>query len=103
MVTHWNSSFLAWSRLLYLKNWIKILLNTLTSNNDPDSQKDEKILKEIMITDEEWRLIRKLLTQFSETTDILGGSNYVTNGINVPKLFEIMKSLKSQISFDSND
>src|SRR2546430_13368382 len=40
VTTRWNSSYLAWSRLIYLKGWIKILLNTLSSNMDLDSRKD---------------------------------------------------------------
>ncbi|EXX72013.1 hypothetical protein RirG_073290 [Rhizophagus irregularis DAOM 197198w] len=37
--TRWNSSYLAWQRLLKLKNHIIMLINTLTTKNDLDSKK----------------------------------------------------------------
>ncbi|GBC33124.2 zinc finger BED domain-containing protein 4-like [Rhizophagus irregularis DAOM 181602=DAOM 197198] len=58
--TRWNSSYLAWVHLLYLKGWIKILFNVLLCNMDLDSKKDAKRLKQIMITDDEWDLITDL-------------------------------------------
>ncbi|PKC50415.1 hypothetical protein RhiirA1_486419, partial [Rhizophagus irregularis] len=30
VATRWNSSYLAWSHLIYLKEWIKLLSNTLS-------------------------------------------------------------------------
>ncbi len=105
MATRWNSSYLAWSRLIYLKGWIKILYNTLSSNTDLDSKKDAKRLKQIMISDHEWDLIADLtevLSTFADATEDLGGSSYVTNSMCTPMLVEIIKTLGVE-SVNSSD
>ena len=92
MSTRWNSSYLAWVRLLYLKGWIKILLNVLSYNTDLDSKRDAKRLKQIMITNDEWDLIADLtevLSVFADVTEDLGGSKYVTNSMCTLMLMEI--------------
>lgn len=104
--TRWNSSFLAWKRLLYLKGWIKILLNTISNYTDQNSKKDAKRLKEIMINDDEWDLIMDLtevLSVFAEATEVLGGSNYITNSLYIPMLMEITKTLTTNLlSYDKD-
>ncbi|CAI2199000.1 19860_t:CDS:2, partial [Funneliformis geosporum] len=62
--------------------------------NDRDSKKDYKRLSTIMLTTEEWDLIRDLLpilNPFAEATEILGGSNYCTHSIMIPILIDIKK------------
>ena len=105
MSTRWNSSYLAWVRLLYLKGWIKILLNVLSCNTDLDSKRDAKRLKQIMITDDEWDLIADLtevLSVFADATEDLGGSKYVTNSMCTPMLMEIIKVVKPNSSYNQD-
>ncbi|RIB24794.1 hypothetical protein C2G38_2069174 [Gigaspora rosea] len=40
ILTHWNSSFLAWERLLLIKDAINIVLATLTVSNALEAWKD---------------------------------------------------------------
>ena len=89
IATRWNSSYLAWSRLIYLKEWIKILFNTLSIDPDPNSKKDAKRLKEIMISDDEWDLLidlKEILSLFAEATTELEGSKYITNSLRIRML-----------------
>ncbi|CAI2186287.1 18095_t:CDS:2 [Funneliformis geosporum] len=101
--TRWNSSYLAWVRLLYLKEWIILLLNILSCNTDVDSKKNAQRLKQIMIADNEWDLITDLtevLSTFADATEDLGGSKYVTNCMRTPMLMEIIKTLTTESSYD---
>lgn len=89
-----------------MKEWIKILLNTLLIESDPDSKKDGKRLKEIMISDHEWDLLvdlKEILSLFAEATTELGGSKYVTNSLRVRILIEIIKTLTTNSSDNSID
>ncbi|CAB5369131.1 unnamed protein product [Rhizophagus irregularis] len=97
----WNSSYLAWNRLIKLKGYIKGLLNHLELESDPDSQKDAKRLRNIMITEDEWSLILDLtevLSHFADATDYLGGSKYCTYSSMNPTIIEIMKWIRPSSS-----
>ena len=75
--------------------------NTLLTNTDPDSKKDGKKLKSIMITDDEWDLLvdlTEVLSIFADATTELGGSNYVTSSLRVRMLIEIIKTLTTRSS-----
>ncbi|CAB5394103.1 unnamed protein product [Rhizophagus irregularis] len=77
--THWNSSYLAWKRLLKIKDLIDVLVSTLMI--DPNTRRDGKRLKDINLTDDEWQAMNKLvniLEDFAGATEYLGGSNYTT-------------------------
>jgi hypothetical protein len=92
---------LAWNRLLLLKNYINVVLNTLGTQFDQDSKKDYKTLQSIMLSSEEWDLLRDLkpvLRPFAEATDLLGGSNYCTFSIMNPILIQIKKQFASPTS-----
>jgi hypothetical protein len=96
-VTRWNSSYLAWQRLLLLRDAISVLNTKLARETDGDSKKDSKQLKKIMITTQEWDLIQNLvdvLEPFAEATDYLGGSSYCTHSIINPLIEQIKKELK---------
>ncbi|RIB12269.1 hypothetical protein C2G38_2201114 [Gigaspora rosea] len=95
--THWNSSYLAWCRLLELKEYICILEANLAENNNRDIKKDFQQLFKIMLTNDEWDLLRDLipvLGPFEEATRYLGSSNYATYSIISPLISEIIKILK---------
>ena len=84
-----------------MKEWIKLLSNTLLTNTDSDSKKDGKKLKSIMITDDEWDLLvdlTEILSIFADVTTELGGSNYVTSSLCVRMLIEIIKTLTTRSS-----
>jgi hypothetical protein len=103
--TCWNSFYLAWRRLLKLKKHINMLLNILNSKNDRESKKDYKNLQKIMLSEEEWNTIKKLipvLRPFAEATELLGGSTYCTHLMMIPILIDIKKKLtpKSRRSID---
>ena len=92
--TCWNSFYLAWNRLLLLKNHINVVLSSLATKFDRDSKKDYKTLHDIMLSSEEWDLLRDLrpiLRPFAEATDLLGGSNYCTFSMMNPVLIQIKK------------
>ena len=105
MATRWNSSYLAWSRLIDLKEWIKLLSNTLSTNTDADSKKDARRLKQILISDDEWNLLTDLtevLSLFADVTTELGGSKNVTNSLRVRMLLEIIKTIKPNLTEDQD-
>jgi len=84
-----------------LKEWIKLLSNTLLTNTDSNSKKDGKKLKSVMITDDEWDLLvdlTEVLSIFADVTTELGGSNYVTSSLRVRMLIEIIKTLTTRSS-----
>ena len=53
--TRWNSSYLAWKRLLELKVAIQWLANTLHLSYAKDDKDDGDYLKQIALTESEWR------------------------------------------------
>src|SRR5207248_10952301 len=96
VTTRWNSSYLAWQRLLRLKNYIHMLVNLLSTKSDPDSKRDYKKLRQIMLEEDEWDVIKDLipvLKPFAEATDYLGSNKYCTYSMIVPTLLVIIKRL----------
>ncbi len=79
--TRWNSSYLAWKRLIKIKDLIDVLASTMVIDSDPSTRRDGKRLKKINLTKDEWEAINKLiviLEDFAEATEYLGGSKYTT-------------------------
>lgn len=79
--TRWNSSYIAWKRLLQIKRAIKLMEATMSENSDYNIRKDAIRLKSLMITEEEWKVLEELtmlLAPFAEITELLGGSTYST-------------------------
>ena len=75
------------------------------TNSDQDSKKDYKTLQSIMLSPEEWDLLKELrpvLRPFAEATDLLGGSNYCTFSIMNPILIQIKKQFISPLSYNAN-
>jgi len=98
--TRWNSSYLAWTRLILIKEFILDLNATLELQSDADSKKDARRLKEIMLTKDEWKLIQDLLQvlgPIEEVTTFLGGSFYVTHSIMNRLIKQLMQKFTPDI------
>ena len=93
-----------------------MLINLLSTKTDLDSKRDYKRLKQIMLEEDEWDVIKDLipvLKPFAEATDYLGGNKYCTYSMMVPTLLVIIKRLKpltengeknaSEISFKNQE
>ena len=59
--TRWNSSYLAWIRLIQIKAYIELLITHLTTHENSDERKDGRRLREINLVDSEWDLLKDLL------------------------------------------
>ncbi|CAJ0857544.1 13323_t:CDS:2, partial [Entrophospora sp. SA101] len=102
--TRWNSSYLAWTRLIKIKEFISLLASSMESESDYDTRKDGKRLKKILLSDEEWELLKelvKILKPFEEATTYLGGSSYITFSMMYPLIQEIKTRLKNNIQSNS--
>ncbi|CAG8730445.1 9098_t:CDS:2 [Gigaspora rosea] len=53
--TRWNSTYLAWKRLLELKNAIFYLITILKISSEKDDKGDTDYLDRINLIDSEWR------------------------------------------------
>lgn len=94
--TRWNSSYLAWKRLLKIRNLIDVMASSLSIDSDAQARRDGKRLKKINLVDNEWEALKKLtniLEKFAEATEILGGSNYTTISLMYQALEVIKKEL----------
>lgn len=94
--TRWNSSYLAWKRLIKIKHLIDILASTMLIDPDPTTRRDGKRLKNINLTEDEWQEIGKLvkvLEDFAEATEYLGGSKYTTISLMYSVLAMISKKI----------
>lgn len=77
----------------------------MATNSDQDSKKDYKTLQSIILSSEEWDLLRDLrpiLKPFAEATDLLGASNYCTFSMINPVLIQIKKRFQPLTSHDVN-
>ncbi|CAG8739176.1 17314_t:CDS:2, partial [Gigaspora margarita] len=104
--TRWNSSYLAWCRLLELEKYIRILEVELTNDINPDSKKDSQYLTKIMLTNDEWGLLCNLipvLGPFEEATDtlVLKPTSLSTEEINIETIKDIFAEL--EICDDESD
>ncbi len=98
--TRWNSSYLAWRRLIKIKDLINILASTLMI--DPDTRRDGKRLKDINLTDDEWQAMGKLviiLEDFAGVTEYLGGSNYTT----ISLMYSLLAIISKKIIPENSD
>ncbi|CAG8547402.1 6801_t:CDS:2, partial [Scutellospora calospora] len=91
--TCWNSSYLAWTRLIQIKAYIELLITDLITHDKAEERKDGKLLKEINLTNSEWDLLKELLQvldPFEEATRYLGGSYYSTYSF----IYAVIEKLK---------
>ncbi|CAG8743551.1 31365_t:CDS:2, partial [Racocetra persica] len=75
VTTCWNSSYIAWKRLLQIKHAIKLMEVTMNADSDSNVRKDANRLKSMMITEDEWIVLKELtmlLAPFAEITELQG-------------------------------
>jgi len=99
--TRWNSSYLAWKRLIKIKDLVDILASTMLIDPDLSTRRDGKRLKNINLTENEWQEIGKLiiiLEDFAEATEYLGGSKYTT----ISLMYSVLAIINQKILPDDN-
>ncbi|CAB5330942.1 unnamed protein product [Rhizophagus irregularis] len=99
--TRWNSSYLAWKRLIKIKDLIDILASTMLIDPDLSTRCDGKRLKNINLTENEWQEISKLiiiLEDFAGATEYLGGSKYAT----ISLMYSVLAMIKQKILPDND-
>lgn len=97
--TRWNSTYLAWDRLLYLRDAIEELAAKLFRDRDSNVKKDGRQIKKINLSDDEWNFMESLVTllsPFEEATTLLGGSNYTTLSLMHPVISDLKAKFKDQ-------
>nr|CAG8580429.1 11696_t:CDS:2 [Entrophospora candida] len=96
--TCWNSSYLAWKCLIQIQDLITMMKVTLTyENQDADTKKDGRRLKEIDLSTDEWDTIKKLLKilePFAKATQYLGGGKYVSVSFIYPIIYDLKKQFQ---------
>ncbi|CAG8776484.1 20690_t:CDS:2, partial [Rhizophagus irregularis] len=100
--TCWNSSYYAWDRLFYLKDAIIQLQTDLYTSTNREDKKDGTKLKKIMLSEEEWELLDKLidlLSPFEGATRYFSGGTYVT----LSKMMLTIKEFTFDLATDSEN
>lgn len=100
--TRWGSKLASWKRLKKLKDPIKRVHATLALETDRDSKKDYQRLTNLMLNDNEWTLLNKLielLIPIESATEFLGGQKYSTLSL----IFPVIQTLKYEYTPDLYD
>ncbi|GBB90633.1 hypothetical protein RclHR1_17650003 [Rhizophagus clarus] len=95
--TRWNSSYLAWDRLIFLQYAVLQLSVNLSCSLISEEKTDGIRLKKIMIKDNEWELLDELcniLAPFEKATQDFSGNTYVTLSQMFPIITDLTNSLK---------
>lgn len=82
-----------------------LIVELINNENDIDAKKDGKQLEKIMLSSDEWELLKELvivLGPFEEATTYLGGEKYVTHSIMKPFIERIKNLLLSSNSSSSS-
>ncbi|CAB5363285.1 unnamed protein product [Rhizophagus irregularis] len=96
--TRWNSSYLAWDRLIFLQYAVLQLNINLSCSLIPEEKADGNRLKKYMLKDNEWELLDELcniLAPFEKATRDFSGNTYVTLSQMFPIITNLTNSLKS--------
>ncbi|PKC56482.1 hypothetical protein RhiirA1_500770 [Rhizophagus irregularis] len=94
----WNSSYLAWDRLIFLQYAVLQLNINLSCSLIPEEKADGNRLKKYMLKDNEWELLDELcniLAPFEKATRDFSGNTYVTLSQMFPIITNLTNSLKS--------
>lgn len=97
----WNSSYLAWDRLIYLQYAILQLNVNLSCSFTREEKADGAKLKKVILNDNEWELLDELcniLAPFEKATRDFSGSTYVT----LSKIVPIITNLTSSLELSNN-
>jgi hypothetical protein len=104
--TRWNSTYMAWNRLIYLKNAILDLIKDMEIDNDRDVKYDFKRLKKILLSNDEWSLIEELLLilkDFNDITSTLSGNSYATLSLVYPIMSHLINKIELQLQLHEED
>jgi hypothetical protein len=99
--TRWGSKLASWKRLKELKEPIKRLYAVLALEVDREAKKDYQRLTNLMLNDNEWNLLDKLielLIPIERATEFLGGQKYCTLSL----IFPTIQTLKFEYTPDPN-
>ncbi|CAG8522756.1 30982_t:CDS:2 [Gigaspora margarita] len=111
VATRWDSTYIVWVRILKLKSAIEVMQLTMSHSKDSIVKKDARRLKQIMLTPDEWQLMKdlvKILQSFADVTTMLEGSKYTTMSHMFPaisslkKLFNITYNAQININLDDS-
>src|SRR5439155_21325877 len=97
----WNSSYLAWDRLIYLQCAILQLNVNLSCSFICDEKADSAKLKKVILNDNEWNLLDELyniLVSFEKATRDFSENTYVT----LSKIVLIITNLTSFLESSNN-
>jgi len=100
--TRWNSSYLAWKRLIKIKDLVEIMATTMMIDPILSTRYDGRKLKSINLTEEEWQAIDELiiiLEDFAEATEYLGGSKYTT----ISLMYSILEIISQKLLPDGSE
>lgn len=78
----------------------------MESDSDYETRQDGKRLRAILLSDQEWNLLKNLidlLKLFEEATTFLGGSKYITYSVMFPIIKELKKRLKPNLISSISD
>jgi len=108
VATRWNSTYNSWVRLLTLKKAIIILQSHMMQNNDTETKKNGRRLQKLLLAENEWELIKKLievLRQFDTVTTTLSGRDFVTLSLVAPLIFFLKKKFLEliEMNYEEND
>ncbi|CAG8803816.1 32537_t:CDS:2, partial [Gigaspora margarita] len=104
IVTHWNSTYNAWVRMLKLKPYIETLASSLTVQQKKNAIADGKRLKAIMITENKWTAVANIISilkPFNDITNYILDSSYPTMSIIYPTMSTLRNALLKE--FEDED
>src|SRR5215212_9092204 len=106
IILRWNSSYLAWDRLIFLQYAILQLNIKLSCSLINEEKADGNKLKKIMLNDNEWELLDELcniLAPFEKATQDFSGNTYVTLSQMFPIIINLTNSLKPPDDLSNSD
>src|SRR5215207_9383332 len=107
IILRWNSSYLAWDRLIFLQYAILQLNIKLSCSLINEEKTDGNRLKKNILKDNEWELLDELcniLAPFEKATQEFSGNTYITLSQMFPIITNLTNSLKpSHEEYEDSD